>query len=384
MKLRPIQLINQFLQLESASGIILFIMAIVAMIWANTPLNYIYEQFIEKFLFWINDGLMTIFFLVVGLELKRAFIAGQLSRFSQIALPAVGALGGMLIPAIIYIAFNYAYPPALKGWAIPVATDIAFALGALSLLGQRIPIGLKLFLMALAIFDDIAAIIIIALFYSKGISYLWLFQSGGLVLILWLFNRLAIRSLIPYLLVGLWLWLSLLNAGVHPTIGGFILALTIPNSHQQDYSPLHHLEQVLHPIAAYLIMPLFALANAGVNLQDVSFDSFASHTVLLGILFGLFLGKQLGVFCFSWSFIKLGYANLPDKVTWSALYGVSLLCGIGFTMSLFLGTLAFAQEKVYLNDVRIGVIVGSLLSGLMGTIVLLTRSTRKKGVMLID
>lgn len=377
MKLKPIQLIHQFLQLESASGIILFIMAIVAMLWANSPYNYIYDHFIERFIFLINDGLMTIFFLVVGLELKRAFIAGQLSKFSQIALPAVAAIGGMLVPAIIYIAFNYYHPSTLKGWAIPVATDIAFALGALSLLGHRIPVGLKLFLMALAIFDDIGAIVVIALFYSKGIVFLWLFQAAALILILWLFNLLAIRTLIPYLLIGAWLWLCLLKTGIHPVIGGFVLALTIPGGNRHAYSPLHHLEQLLHPLAAYVIMPLFALANAGVNLHDVSFNSLA-HPVLFGIIFGLFIGKQIGVFGLSWSFIKLGYAELPDKATWSALYGVSMLCGIGFTMSLFLGTLAFAQEKIYLNDVRIGVIVGSLLSGLAGTIVLFTRSTRKR------
>lgn len=372
-----VRFIQKFLQLESSSGIILFMMTFIAMLWANSPLSFIHQQFIDRSLFWVNEGLMAIFFLVVGLELKRGYLEGQMSRLSQIILPATAAFGGMLVPAFVYVYINYADPVTLRGWATPVATDIAFALGVLSLFGNRVPVALKLFLLVLAIFDDIGAIVIIGLFYSQGLSYLWLFQSAVLVLILYLFNRLSIRSLIPYLLVGGWLWLCLLRSGVHPTLAGILLALTIPAGPNKNTSLLHQLEDKLHPWVAYLIMPLFALANAGFSLEGVSMSTLSS-VVVLGIALGLLIGKQIGVFGFSWILILLRFAKLPEKSTWLELYGVALLCGIGFTMSLFLGTLSFQNENTYLAEVRLGVIIGSILSGLVGAVVLFIAFARKR------
>lgn len=372
-----VKFLHRFLQLESASGIVLFAMAIVAMIWANSPLAFLHQKFIDAFLFLINEGLMAIFFLVVGLELKRGYLDRQLSRFSQVILPAIAALGGMVVPAFFYWYINNGDPVTIKGWATPVATDIAFALGVLSLFGRRVPVALKLFLLALAIFDDIGAILIIAFFYSKGLSYVWLFQSTVLVLMLYLFNYINIRSLTPYLLIGAWMWFCLLRSGVHPTIAGVVLALMIPDGSTRDDSPLHRLERRLHPWAAYLIMPLFALANAGFSLHGLSLSAL-TDVIALGIILGLCVGKQLGVFGFSWMLIKSGIAKLPDKSSWLQLYGVSLLCGIGFTMSLFLGTLSFQNENIYLAEVRLGVILGSILSGLMGSIVLMIAFARKR------
>lgn len=374
--MRFTQHIKQFLQRESASGIVLFMMAVVAMLWANSPVAYIHQQFIESFIFLINDGLMAFFFLVVGLELKRGYLEGQLSQVSQVILPAVAALGGMLFPVFIYCYINADNPTTLRGWATPVATDIAFALGVLSLFGRRVPSSLKLFLLALAIFDDIGAILIIAFCYSKGIAYLWLFQSGVLVLFLYLINLLNVRSLMPYLLIGVWLWFSLLRAGVHPTIAGILLALMIPDHRHQSQSPLRQLEGVLHPWVAYCIMPLFALANAGFSLHGLSWHVL-TDVVVLGIALGLFLGKQLGIFSFSWVMVKLRLASLPEKTSWLSLYGIALICGIGFTMSLFLGTLSF-EDAGYLADVRLGVIIGSILSGLVGAAVLFIAFAQKR------
>ena len=362
------QWVQRFLQLESSSSIILLLAAIIAMIWANSPLVELHDRFIAASLFWINEGFMALFFLLVGLELKRGFMQGELSKVSQAMLPAVAAFGGMLVPALIYWAINHDHPIAAKGWATPVATDIAFAVGVLTLFGRRVPYGLKLFLLALAIFDDIGAIIIIALFYSHGIAYLWLFQSLVLVLILYLFNRLNIRKVIPYLIVGVCLWFALLKSGVHPTISGVLLALTIPTDGSK--SAFNQLENKLHPWVAYLIMPMFALANAGFSLHDLSWDSLRED-VVLGIVLGLFVGKQVGVFGFSWLLIRLRFAKLPTHTSWLSLYGVALLCGIGFTMSLFLGTLSFQNEAGYLAEVRLSVIIGSILSGLVGAYVLL-------------
>lgn len=364
-----IRILRRFLALESSSGIILFLMAILAMIWANSPFDYLHQQFVDSSLFWINEGLMAIFFLVVGMELKRGFLEGQLSKFSQIALPAIGALGGMIVPALIYVAFNTPDLEKLAGWSTPVATDIAFALGVLSLFGNRVPVGLKLFLLALAIFDDLGAILIIALFYSHGISISWLFQAAVLMIMLFSFNRLSVSSLIPYLVVGVGLWWCLLHSGVHPTIAGVLLAFMIPNESKQGSSPLHRLEDKLHPWAAYLIMPAFALANAGISLQGMTLE-ILMDSVVVGIALGLFLGKQLGVLASAWLFVKLKWARLPDKTNWLMLYGVSILCGIGFTMSLFLGTLSFQNESRYFAEVRIGVMLGSILSGLIGALVL--------------
>lgn len=362
------ELIKRFLQMESASGIILFMMAVLAMVWANSPLAFIQQQFVDKFLFFINEGLMALFFLTIGLEMKRGYLTGQLSRFSQMILPLTAAFGGMLVPALIYCGINYSHPETLRGWATPVATDIAFALGVLSLFGRRVPNALKLFLLVLAIFDDIGAILIIAVYYNHGLSYLFLAFSGILLGILYLMNHFSVRQLWPYLMIGICLWLSLFYAGIHPTIAGVLLALMIPDG--ENISPLHYLENFLKPWVAYAIMPLFALANAGISLKGLH-ANILTDVVVLGIGLGLFIGKQLGIFIFSWVIIKLKIAKLPEKSSWFQLYGVAILCGIGFTMSLFLGTLSFANESSYLVEVRIGVIVGSLLSGLIGASVLM-------------
>jgi NhaA family Na+:H+ antiporter len=346
-------------------------MAVLAMWWANSPLAYLHQGFIDASLFWINDGLMAIFFLVVGLELKRGYLDGHLSSFSQAALPAAAAVGGMVVPALIYYLINKHDTAAVHGWATPVATDIAFALGVLSLLGKRVPAALKLFLMALAIFDDLGAIILIALFFSHELVPSLLFQAVLLVAMLFALNRMNVQSLIPYVLFGVLLWGCLLFAGIHPTIAGVILALMIPANATEAKSPLHRMEEMLHPWAAYFIMPLFALANAGFPLAELDFAA-ATSSVVVGIVAGLFLGKQLGVFGFSWLILKTKWAKFPANCGWLELYGVALLCGIGFTMSLFLGTLSFQNENaIYLAEVRLGVIAGSLLSGLVGGLVLM-------------
>ena len=372
------RLLGQFLQLESASGVILFLMAVLAMIWANSPLAFLREDFLNVSLFWINDGLMAVFFLVVGLELKRGYLDGRLSSVSQMMLPVVAATGGMVLPALIYIGFNYHSPETIQGWATPVATDIAFALAVLTLFGRRVPGSLKLFLLALAIFDDLGAIVIIALFYSRGLSYLWLSISLALMLALYLLNVLSVRSLWPYLALGVFLWVALLRCGVHPTIGGVLLALAIPDKAADGRSPLRTLENALHPWVAFLIMPLFALANAGFSLDGMTWQVITDQ-VVMGIALGLFLGKQIGVFGFTWLLVHLRFARLPFQSSWMMLYGVALLCGIGFTMSLFLGTLSFQNgSAIHLAEVRLGVILGSVLSGLTGALVLGMAFARKQ------
>lgn len=370
-----VRFIQKFLQLEAASGIVLFFMTFIALVWANSPLNFLYEQFVGNFLFWINEGLMALFFLIVGLELKSSFLSGQLAKLSQVMLPAVAAIGGMLVPALVYLFFNYHNPAAVIGWATPVATDIAFALGVLTLFGSRVPPALKLFLLMLAIFDDLGAIIIIALFYSGGLRYLWLFQSGALMLVLYFFNKLSIRTLTPYLLCGIWLWFCLLKAGIHPTIAGVLLAFVLPNGSPQ--SPMERLQNALHPWVAYVIMPLFALANAGFSLHILTVKNLLED-VVLGISMGLFIGKPIGVFGFSWLLIRAGWARLPEKTSMTAFFGVTLLCGIGFTMSLFLGTLSFTNDTTYLMDVRLGVLMGSVLSAVAGSMVLLAAFAKSK------
>jgi NhaA family Na+:H+ antiporter len=355
--------IKQFLKLESSGGIVLFIMAIIAMIWANSSFDYIHDQFVLNSLFFINEGLMTVFFLLVGLELKRGFLRGEFSRLSQVSLPLVAALGGMIVPAVIYYMINAGNPITLQGWATPVATDIAFALGVLSLFGKRVPERLKLFLLALAIFDDVGAILIIGVFYSHGIQYIYLFICLLLVAILWGLNRMSVHTLSPYLFIGFCLWLGMEVAGVDPVLAGVTLALMIPDG------PLQILEKRLHPFVAFLIMPLFALANAGFSLQGISFSTLG-ESVVLGIIAGLFIGKQLGVFGVTWLFVRAGWGKLLHGMTWLEIYGVSLVCGIGFTMSLFLGTLSFQHQDMYLDQVRLGVLVGSSLSGITGAYIL--------------
>ncbi|MCP5313030.1 MAG: Na+/H+ antiporter NhaA [Chromatiaceae bacterium] len=377
--------LSDFLRLESAGGILLVSAAILAMLLANSPLAAGYQWVLDMpveirvgplhiakpLLLWVNDGLMAVFFFLVGLELKRELLDGELSKPGNVMLPAVGALGGMLVPAGIYAALNWDDPIALGGWAIPAATDIAFALGILTLLGSRVPTSLKVFLVSLAIFDDIGAIIIIALFYTDGLSTAALSVAAVSIVTLLIMNRRGVSAIVPYVFVGLVLWIAVLKSGVHATLAGVVLAMFIPmrDAEQPDRSPLRQLEHDLHPVVAFVILPIFAFANSGINLTGFSPD-FLVHPVPLGVATGLFVGKQFGVFGFCWLTIKLGLAQLPRDVGWLGMYGISLLCGVGFTMSLFIGSLAFESLGQRVFDERIGIVMGSLVSGLIGYLVL--------------
>ena len=358
--------------------------AVAALVLDNSPLAWLYDGLLatpvviqvgallidKPLLLWINDGLMAIFFFVVGLEIKRELLEGRLSSWQQASLPAIAAVGGMLVPALIYVALNAGDPVALNGWAIPAATDIAFALGVLALLGNRVPPALKVFLLALAILDDLGAIIIIALFYTADLSLASLAIGGIGAAILVGMNLAGVTRIAPYLLIGLIMWVCVLKSGVHATLAGVVIALTIPLSARdaQGRSPLRHLEGALHPWVVFCIMPVFAFANAGVALTGLSLaDVFAP--VPLGIALGLFLGKQVGVLGFAWLGTRLGLCRMPDGVGWSQAYGVALLAGIGFTMSLFIGTLAFPDPE-YATAVRLGVLYGSTLSAVLGYLVL--------------
>ena len=375
-------LIRDFLRLESASGILLVIAAALAMLLSNSPLAGYYAAFLDTpmairiggfeifkpLLLWINDGLMAVFFFVVGLELKREVLEGELARPRQAMLPAIAALGGMVVPALIYAWLNRHDTVALNGWAIPSATDIAFALGVLLLLGKQVPTALKLFLMTLAILDDLGAIVIIAIFYTSELSLTSLLIAGSALAVLVLMNRRGVMNVAAYLLVGLVMWASVLKSGVHTTLAGVALAMVIPmrDPKTPSQSPLRGLEHDLHPPVAYVILPLFAFANAGVSLQGVSIATLL-EPVPLGIAAGLFVGKQLGVFGAAWLAIKLRIAELPNDTRWAQLYGVALLCGIGFTMSLFIGSLAFEHAgQEHANEVRLGILAGSLLSAVTG------------------
>ncbi|NVJ59392.1 MAG: Na+/H+ antiporter NhaA [Gammaproteobacteria bacterium] len=377
---------KRFLKLESASGIILLIAAIAALIAANTGLSFIYQDFInipveirfgsfqiaKPLLLWINDGLMAIFFLLVGLELKREFFEGELSQVSKIVLPGLGAVGGMAIPALFYTYVNWGNDSALAGWAIPAATDIAFALGILALLGSRVPASLKIFLVALAIFDDIGAIIIIALFYTDNLSIAALITTAICITILAVFNRKRIVDVTPYFIVGVVMWAALLKSGVHATLAGVILAMFIPmrNPKNPQLSPVRDLEHDLHGMVAFFVLPVFAFANAGVPIVGLGSEQIF-HPVPLGIMVGLILGKPVGIMLFCGIGILLGWAKLPHRATWLNLLGISCLCGIGFTMSLFIGSLAFeglGLERVL--DERVGILIGSLVSGVLGFIIL--------------
>ncbi len=374
--------LRNFLRLESASGILLIGAAILAMLLANSPLAGLYQALLQTYaevrvgslgvekplLLWINDGLMAVFFLLVGLEVKREIREGQLSSISQIALPGIAAAGGLIVPALIYVALNRSDPVALNGWAIPAATDIAFALGILFLLGDRVPTSLKLLLMTIAIFDDLAAIIIIAIFYSGDLSVLALVLAGVSLVALAGMNRLGVQRVAAYAIVGVILWVCVLKSGVHATLAGVALAFAIPWYPKTDgeYSPLRHVEHALHPWVAFGILPLFAFANAGVSLAGISLNTLL-RPVPLGIAAGLFIGKPLGVFGFSWLGIRLGLAKLPEEMNWRGLYGVATLCGIGFTMSLFIGSLAFEHGGPdYATLDRLGILTGSLLSAILG------------------
>ena len=376
---------RDFLRLESASGIILVAAAVLAMIVANSPLNALYGSLIElpveirvgnfeiakPLLLWINDGLMALFFLMVGLELKREVVEGQLSDLRRALLPAAGALGGMIVPALIYVWFNRGDDMALQGWAIPAATDIAFALAILSLLGDRVPLAFRLFLVSIAIFDDVGAIVIIAIFYTSDLSFTALVVAAACLPVLFVLNRRGTMEKVPYLLVGAVMWAAVLKSGVHATLAGVILAFFIPiKDSETEASPLHELEHDLHTAVAFAILPIFAFVNGGISLEGVSWD-YLLHPVPLGIAMGLFLGKQLGIFTFCWLAVKAGLTQLPDHVNWIHVYGVAMLCGVGFTMSLFIGSLAFENTGVnLLFDERLGIMVGSLLSAAAGYFVL--------------
>ena len=375
---------REFLRLESAGGLILVSASIFALVLANSPLAELYSGvlslkltvMVESFgvskplLLWINDGLMAVFFLLVGLELKREVVEGQLSSPDQIVLPAMAAIGGLAVPAVIYWMINKDNPQGINGWAIPTATDIAFALAILSLLGSRVPASLKIFLTTIAIFDDLAAIIIIAVFYSADLSTGSLAAAGGGIVVLFALNRMGVRSLAAYLLVGLFIWLFVLKSGVHATLAGIAVAAFIPLKSCDDHSPARHLEHILHPWVAFGVLPIFAFANAGVSFAGVSSDAVYG-TVSMGIAAGLFIGKQAGVFGMTALVVGLGFAKKPEGSSWAMLYGIALICGVGFTMSLFIGSLAFEHGGfAQATALRIGVIAGSVVSGFCGWLVL--------------
>ncbi|MGA1802682.1 Na+/H+ antiporter NhaA [Rhizobium sp. HT1-10] len=377
---RPISFLRHFLQSSSAGGIVLMASAVIALLVANSPLYPVYADILHRYvaglsvLHWVNDGLMAIFFLMVGLEIKREVLDGQLSTWSRRVLPGVAALGGMIVPALIYLAFNLGESGHPNGWAIPSATDIAFALGVLSLLGPRVPPSLRIFLTALAIIDDLGAVLIIAFFYSGDLNVYALGGAAVVLIALVALNRLGVSRLLPYLLLGAILWFLTLQSGIHATLAGVALAFTIPLSAfsvkaETEVSPLLKLEHGLQPWVNFMVVPVFGFANAGVSFAGLSLAAFVDP-VPLGVALGLFLGKQLGVFAFSAAVIRMGWAELPKHASWLQLYGVGLLCGIGFTMSLFIGLLAFASDPLLQDETKLGVLLGSLLSALAGAIVI--------------
>jgi len=379
--------IEEFIKKESSAGILLIFVTILALALKNSFLSEYYSAFLatpvevrfsdlhiaKPLLLWINDGLMAIFFLLIGLEVKREFLEGQLSTPSQIALPGIAAIGGMVVPALFYIGLNLGDSAAMRGWAIPTATDIAFALGVLAMLGKRVPLSLKIFLMALAIIDDLGAIVIIALFYTVDLSTLSITIAAGSLALLIIMNRLGVAKKAAYIIVGVVLWISVLKSGVHATLAGVALAFTIPlNSKDEsgnEYSMSKQMEHDLHYWVAFFILPLFAFVNAGIDLRNVSLDQMTTG-VPLGIMAGLFLGKQIGVFGFSWVAIKLGFAKLPDNSTWLQIYGVSILTGIGFTMSLFVDSLAFTDGNLYQQTDKLAILIASFTAGITGYLVL--------------
>ena len=381
-----------FFKLEAASGLVLLFAAIIALIISNSNLSELYFSTLNNYLFiginnfglklsvihWINDALMAIFFFFVTLEIKREFLQGELSNIKQALLPIIAAVGGMLVPALFYVFINLGDSETLNGWAIPSATDIAFSLGVLSLLGKRVPLSLKVFLTALAIIDDLGAILIIAIFYSGDLSIKYLSLMLLAFIILLIINKFNIKKFLPYLIVGIFLWDFTHNSGIHATIAGVLLAMTIPHrKKEKDFSLLIKIEHAISPYVAFGIMPLFAFANAGVSLEGLTFGSLLNK-VPLGIVLGLFVGKQLGVFLFSYISIKTKIAQMPNDTSWYNFYGVGVLTGIGFTMSLFVGNLAFAENLQYMDGVKIGVLTGSLLSTLFGYFLILLTPNKPK------
>jgi len=372
-----IKFLHKFIQLEASGGISLGIATLLALILANSSWQTYYQTFLNfnvsigpsihfSFLHFINDGLMTIFFFLVSLEIKRELVQGELNTLTKALLPTLAAIGGMIIPALVYLTINHGYPQLISGWAIPMATDIAFSLGVLSLLGKHIPVALKIFLMALAIIDDLGAIIVIAIFYTQQIGWLYLFLSLLTFFGLLSLNYFKIQEFLPYCLLGITLWILIFNSGIHATIAGVLFGLTIPlNSSNKNFnSLLHHLIHQLHPWIAFGILPLFAFANAGLSFSNIKLSTFI-HPLPLGIIVGLFFGKQLGIFGASWLAVKTKLAKLPYQVNWWHIYGTALICGIGFTMSLFIASLAFGDDELT-TLVRLGVFTGSVLSGIAG------------------
>lgn len=383
MASRPRTLLREFFHMEAAGGIVLVIAAALALVVANSGLQPLYQAFLDVHLqislgnaglnkplvLWINDGLMAVFFLLVGLEIKRELVKGELSSLSQALLPGIGAVGGMAMPAAIYVLSTLGTPAYLNGWAIPAATDIAFSLAVLSLLGARVPVSLKILLTAIAIFDDLGAIVIIAVFYTADLSFISLGLAVVALLALLILNLSGVRTMAPYLLVGAVLWVCVLKSGVHATLAGVALAAAIPiKPDQHGHSPLHRMEHGLHPWVAFGVLPIFGFANAGVSFAGMGWDAFL-HPITVGTALGLVLGKQIGVFGALWLAARFGLAELPIGTTWRQIYGLALLCGIGFTMSLFIGGLAWPTSE-YDAPLRLGVLAGSIVSALVGFVVL--------------
>lgn len=385
--------VNRFITSQSVGGVLLALAALLALVVSNSPWREAYQQFLQipgelrlganalllskPLLIWVNDLWMAVFFFLVGLEIKRELLEGELASHAQALLPAGAALGGMMVPALIYAAINWGDPVGLRGWGIPMATDIAFALGILLLLGSRVPASLKVFLTAVAIIDDLGAILVIAFFYTAELSPTMLLAAAAGVLLLLGLNRSRVTAIGPYVVVGLGIWFCVLKSGIHPTLAGVVTALAIPLSDGKGGSPLNKAEHALHPWVTYLILPMFAFANAGVALQGVTLGTLI-QSVPLGIAGGLVLGKALGVFGASWMLIRLAGARLPAQSSWRQFFGVCVLCGVGFTMSLFIGSLAFAgADAVYEAQVKLGVLLGSLFSGVVATVLLLTSRANK-------
>ncbi|EPV1124963.1 Na+/H+ antiporter NhaA [Vibrio harveyi] len=365
--------IRDFFKMESAGGILLVIAAAIAMTIANSPLGESYQAMLHTYVFgmsvshWINDGLMAVFFLLIGLEVKRELLEGALKSKETAIFPAIAAVGGMLAPALIYVAFNAGDAEAISGWAIPAATDIAFALGIMALLGKRVPISLKVFLLALAIIDDLGVVVIIALFYTGDLSTMALIVGFIMTGVLFMLNAKEVTKLTPYMIVGAILWFAVLKSGVHATLAGVVIGFAIPlKGKKGEHSPLKHMEHALHPYVAFGILPLFAFANAGISLEGVSMSGLTSM-LPLGIALGLLVGKPLGIFTFSWAAVKIGVAKLPEGVNFVHIFAVSVLCGIGFTMSIFISSLAFGNVSPEFDTyARLGILMGSTTAAVIG------------------